>query len=273
MLLRQASASALEDYERARFNGHAPLHAGGEASTAPRITVVIPVLNEAENLRHILPGLSPDYEVIIVDGGSTDGSCEVARELCPSATIMRQTRRGKGNALVCGFNAASGDVIVMLDADGSARVDEIPRFVEALQRGADFAKGSRYLRGGGSADFTWLRAAGNRCLSLVVNVLFRTRYSDLCYGYNAFWSHCLPQLDIDCDGFEVETLINIRACKAGLVVVEVPSFEEKRIHGASNLRVFSDGWRILKTILREWRGGSETAAPRPVGGVVSPPVL
>src|SRR5207245_11781452 len=85
----------------------------------------------------------------------------------------------------------------------------------------------------------------------LVNLLFGTRYTDLCYGYNAFWARCLPHLHVDCNGFEVETLINIRACKAGLLVVEVPSFEGARIHGASNLHASRDGLRVLRTILTE----------------------
>jgi hypothetical protein len=128
---------------------------------------------------------------------------------------------------------------------------EIPRFVEALRGGADFAKGSRYLEGGGSADITHLRSLGNRTLGALVNTLYGTRYTDLCYGYNAFWARCLPHLNVDCDGFEVETLLNIQVVKAGLQVAEVPSFEECRINGESNLNTFRDGFRVLRTILRE----------------------
>jgi glycosyltransferase involved in cell wall biosynthesis len=222
--------------------------------------VVIPTLNEADNLPYVLPKLSSCYEVIIVDGDSTDGSAAVARKLCPEAKIIRQTRRGKGEALACGFSAASGDVLVMLDADGSARVEEIPRFVEALERGADFAKGSRYLHGGGSADLTALRSVGNRLLGLLVNVLFGTRYTDLCYGYNAFWRRHLPVLAVDSDGFEIETLLSLRACKAGLVVVEVPSYEDARLHGISKLHTFRDGFRILCTIITERFGRRRPAA-------------
>ena len=139
----------------------------------------------------------------------------------------------------------------MLDADGSTDPKEIPRFVEALLQGNDFAKGSRFLKGGGSHDITPLRSLGNYGLGLLVNVFFRVRYSDLCYGYNAFWRYCLDCIDIDCDGFEIETLINIRICKAQLKVVEIPSFERPRMFGQSNLRTFRDGWRVLKIIVKE----------------------
>jgi glycosyltransferase involved in cell wall biosynthesis len=219
---------------------------------APRVSAVIPTLNEAQNLPHVLAELPTWlHELIIVDGLSTDDTIEVAREHYPRVKIVSQTRRGKGNALSCGFAAATGDIIVMLDADGSTRAREIPRFVDALCAGADYAKGSRNLEGGGSEDITFVRHAGNALLSGLVNMLFGTRYSDLCYGYNAFWTRCLPQLNVDCDGFEVETLLNIRAAKAGLAIVEVPSNEACRIHGESNLRTFRDGFRVLRTIVRE----------------------
>jgi glycosyltransferase involved in cell wall biosynthesis len=221
-----------------------------EALGTRRVSVVVPTLNEAENLPHILPFLR-GYEVIIVDGGSTDDTLAVAREHAPDALILRQTRRGKGNALMCGIEAAGGEIVVTLDADGSARPDEIARFVEALDAGADFAKGSRHLPGGGSADLTLIRSLGNRFLGLVVNVLFGTRYTDLCYGYNAFWTRHAHALAITCDGFEVETLLHLRAHAAGLAVVEVPSYEDERLHGTSNLRPFRDGMRIMRTILRE----------------------
>jgi glycosyltransferase involved in cell wall biosynthesis len=218
----------------------------------PSVTVVIPTLNEAANLPHVFGRLSPGMnELIIVDGHSVDDTVTVAKTLRPDARVILQNRRGKGNALACGFAAATGDIIVMIDADGSTDPAEIPRFLNPLVEGADFVKGSRYMDGGGSTDITGLRSAGNRALGASVNVLFGTRYTDLCYGYSAFWRRCLPQLQIDCDGFEVETVLNIRAAKAGLNVVEVPSHEEDRIHGVSNLNAWRDGRRVLKTIMRE----------------------
>jgi glycosyltransferase involved in cell wall biosynthesis len=228
------------------------------------VSVVIPTLNEARNLPHVFAAL-PDglHEVIVVDGNSTDGTRAVARRLRPDVRIVRQTRPGKGNALACGFAAATGDIVAMIDADGSTDPREIPRFVLALENGADFAKGSRFVPGAGSSDITSLRKLGNRLLSGCVNVVYGTRYSDLCYGFNAFWSRHLPVLGLIADGhgtrpkwgdgFEVETLINIRVAAAGLLVIEVPSFEHQRIHGVSKLRTFSDGGRVLRTIVAEWR--------------------
>src|SRR5262249_55433707 len=128
----------------------------------PRISVVVPTLNESRNLRYVLPRL-PDfiYEVVLVDGNSTDDTVAVARSLRSNVRVVYQTGRGKGDALRAGFAAARGDVIVMLDADGSADPDEIPAFVDALVAGAELAKGSRFIAGGGSADITRLRRFGN----------------------------------------------------------------------------------------------------------------
>ena len=221
--------------------------------SAVRVSVVIPALNEALNLRHVLANM-PDtvFEVILVPGHSTDDTEEVGQLMRGDLRLVDQTATGKGNALACAFAAARGDIIVTLDADGSANPREIPAFVGALLSGADFAKGTRFMQGGGSHDISHLRSAGNRGLTIVANLLYGTHYSDLCYGYNAFWRRCLPLLNVDSDGFEVETLLNLRAAKSGLRVVEVASFELARIHGRSNLRTFGDGWRVLSTIVREW---------------------
>src|SRR5579862_6595598 len=222
------------------------------AGARATISVVIPTLNEAANLPHVLTRL-PDVvdEVVLVDGHSVDDTIAVARMIRPDVRVVLQHGRGKGNALACGFAAARGEIIVMLDADGSTDPAEITRFVEVLLAGSDFAKGSRFAPGGGSSDITALRRLGNRALNGLVNILFGTRYSDLCYGYNAFWRHCLPHMQVDCDGFEVETLINVRVARAGLSVAEVPSIEHERLFGESKLNAMRDGLRVLRTIVRE----------------------
>jgi glycosyltransferase involved in cell wall biosynthesis len=244
----------------------------GRNTEDPLVSIVVPALNEALNLSVILPQLPEVHEVILVDGFSVDGTVMAARRALPSIITVLQARRGKGNALAAGFARATGDIVVMFDADGSADPAEIARFVEALKDGADFAKGSRYVTGGGSADITRVRSYGNRFLNALFNVGFRTHYSDLCYGYNAFWSDLIPLLDLPDhttaapangkmlwgDGFEIETVINCRFAAAGVAITEVPSIEKLRIFGESNLRAVQDGFRVLKTLVTEWRRARAT---------------
>ena len=222
----------------------------------PSVTVVVPTRNEAANLPYVLPHI-PNWvdEVLIVDAESTDGTVDVALGLLPDARVIIEPRKGKGVALTTGFENATGEMIVAIDADGSTDPREIPAFVGALLAGADLAKGSRFIQGGGTDDMEFHRMLGNRMLKFTVNRLFRGRYTDLCYGYFALRRSALPQLITDLDdasGFEIETFLNIRALKNQLAITEVASFEFDRIHGTSNLNAFRDGLRILRVIVREW---------------------
>jgi glycosyltransferase involved in cell wall biosynthesis len=211
-------------------------------------------MNEAANLPLVLPRL-PVFvtEVIVVDAHSHDGTVEVARSLRPDAVILLQEGRGKGSALRQGFEAATGDIIVSIDADGSTQPEEIERFVNALRAGADYVKGSRYMKGGGSVDLSPLRRLGNLGLTLMTRVVHGAHFSDLCYGFNAFWRDVLPVLALESTGFEIETEMNLRALRAGLRVTEVPSIEASRIYGSSNLHAFRDGFRVARQILTETR--------------------
>lgn len=241
----------------------------------PSVSVVIPAMNEAKNLPWVAQRMpSGIREIILVDGRSKDDTVAVARALWPEVRVVEQHRKGKGNALACGFAAVRSEITVMIDADGSMDPGEIPYFVDALRAGADYAKGSRFGQGGGSSDITRARSVGNRVLNSVTNVCFGTRYSDLCYGYNAFWAAIHPVLGLDPglptdnphekrwgDGFEVETLINIRVHNAGLRIAEVASFETPRLYGSSNLNAVTDGLRVLRTIAAE-RKNRDEAEPR-----------
>lgn len=218
----------------------------------PTVSVIIPTLNEAQNLPWVL-GRMPEMvdEILIIDGRSTDGTAMVARRLRPEVRVILEERPGKGVALNRGFREATGDIVVTIDADGSMDPDEIPAFVGALMAGADFAKGSRFIQGGSTDDMELRRRFGNWVLKTAAQVALGGNYSDLCYGYNAFWRNLMPCFVGDADGFEIETFLNLRALSSGLRIAEVPSYEARRLSGKSNLRSIPDGMRVLRTIVRE----------------------
>jgi len=225
----------------------------GQQPDGQRVSVIVPTLNEEENLPHVLPRIPAwVHEVIVVDGHSVDDTVAVARVLLPSVRIVMQEGRGKGAALRTAFRAVTGDIIVMLDADGSTAPEEIPLYVGALLAGADFVKGSRFIQGGGTSDMTLHRKLGNGAFVAMSRILFGSKYTDLCYGYAAFWTRNIPALRLNGDGFEIETMMNIRALQARYKVAEVPSLEADRVHGVGRLRTFHDGFRVLRTIIREF---------------------
>lgn len=237
-----------------------------------KVSVVIPAVNEAENITWVLERV-PDFvhDVVLVDGMSVDGTVARATSVYPTLRVIPEDRRGKGRALRAGFAAALGDYIVMLDADGSMDPAEIGNYLDPLLHGYDFVKGSRCMLGGGSNDLTHVRRAGNWALTMWVNLLFGARFSDLCYGFSAFRRDCLPSLDLQSDGFEIETEMTIRAVKADLRIAEVPSLELCRRHGQSNLRTFRDGQRVLRTLLTERFSSKWSSGVRPLETGVSLP--
>lgn len=238
------------------------------------VSVVIPAKNEARNIGWVL-GRMPSVvdEVIIVDGLSTDGTLEVAKSIDPDVVVIHEMRPGKGAAMRAGMSAARGEFIVLLDADGSMDPVEIERYVDQLALGFELVKGSRKLPGGGSSDLTPLRDFGNARLLDLANLLFRTDFTELCYGFVALRRSAIAALQLDADGFEIETQIVTRAVRAGLRIVEVPSMEAPRRFGQSNLNTFRDGWRVLRTILAERLAGGMPAAPAPSPVGVAIPIV
>jgi len=214
-----------------------------------KVSVVIPTKNEEKNLPTVLKEL-PKYieEIIVVDGNSTDDTVKIAKRY--GAKVITENV-GKGFALRKGMKAACGDIIITMDADCSHRCIEIGLLVEAVKSGYDIAMGSRFIQGGGTEDMPLLRVVGNKFFVLLVNAIWGTNYSDLCYGYRAFRKNCINKLQLKSDGFGIETEIAIKAAKKHLRTIEIPSYEKVRNHGEGKLQTFSDGFKILKTILYE----------------------
>ncbi|WP_328593821.1 glycosyltransferase family 2 protein [Actinomadura macrotermitis] len=223
---------------------------GGRTRRWPTVTAVIPTLNEAENLRWLMPRLTAVDEIVIVDGRSTDGTVEYVLSVRPDAKIISEPPTGKGTAMRQGMAAATGEMIIMLDADGSMDPAEFDSFLALLCRGYDFVKGTRYGCGGGSDDLTGLRRLGNSALTWLANRLYRQRWSDLCYGYVAMRRDAVGRLALRSTGFEIETEMCVNAVRAGLRIAEVASHETERRFGESNLNTWRDGWRVLRTMVR-----------------------
>lgn len=220
------------------------------------VSLVIPVRNEARNVAWVLEQITDDVdEIILVDGNSTDATVITARSYRPDIKVVSQQGSGKGDALRTGFHAATGDVIVMMDADGSMAPQEILHYLHFLSNGYDFVKGSRFIAGGGSLDITPFRRAGNKFLLAVFNSLFDSELTDLCYGFCAFHRRYLDLLALEATGFEIEAEMTVRASQVGLRIAEVPSMEMPRRYGKSNLHAIRDGIRVLRTVLRFHRSG------------------
>lgn len=219
-------------------------------------SLVIPVRNEARNIAWVLEQVTDDVdEIILVDGKSTDATVITAKSCRPDIRVVQQKGTGKGSALRTGFAAATGDVIVMMDADGSMAPQEIRHFLHYLANGFDFVKGSRFICGGGSLDITPFRRLGNKFLMAVFNRLYGGDLTDLCYGFCAFHRRYLEVLSLSATGFEIEAEMIVRAMQGGLRVTEVPSMEMPRRHGQSNLRAIRDGIRVLRTVVRDHDAG------------------
>ena len=215
------------------------------------VSVVIPAMNEERNIAWVLERIPPYVdEVLLVDGHSTDDTVAVAREVRPHVRVIPQRGCGKGAAMRTGFEAAVGDYVVVLDADGSMDPGEIDYYVAVLDEGYDLVKGSRQLPGSGSLDLTPMRRLGNHVLVATVNITWGSEFTDLCYGYLAFRRDRLDELALTGRGFEIETEIALNAIHAGLRIAEVPTIELLRHYGTSHLHAWRDGRRILGYMAR-----------------------
>jgi glycosyltransferase involved in cell wall biosynthesis len=219
------------------------------------VSVVIPAYNEEKTIGNvieetiqIMDSLGLPYEIIVVDDGSTDRTKEEASRY--KATVLSNGRnRGKGYALRKGFQHAQGDIIVTIDADGSHKPKEIPDLINPLFNGADTVAGSRFL-GDGRNHTSKLHILGNHLINMTIMVLTRKIITDSQTGLRAFKKEFLQKISLESYGYEIETEITVKSLKNGFKLKEVPVSCEKRRYSISKLRILSDGFKILKTILK-----------------------
>lgn len=218
----------------------------------PYVSVVIPTWNEKGNIGRVIPAIRRvlsgySYEIIVVDRHSKDGTGAIAKKM--GAQVLYDDI-GKGSALMKGLGAARGKILISMDADLSNEPRELKLLIAGIETGYEICMGSRFIIGGGSDDMPEIRRFGNKMFIFLVNLIFRSNYTDLCYGYRSFRRGALQRLGLNERGFGIETEINIKAIKRHLRVLEVPSMEKKRGFGIGKLNTFRDGYVILRTIFR-----------------------
>jgi hypothetical protein len=236
----------------------------------PRVSVVVATHNDARNVARLLPVIAAVRpaidEIVLADSGADAGTAEAAWRVLPRAKVVRQTRTGKGNALACGFAAATGDVVVTFGADGTADPAEVPRFVAALLAGADFVTGSRFRAGGSHLAGSLPARIRLTLLNNLAGLFFGAAQTDLVYDYHAFWADVLPALELPSiaipatpgtvpwgDGPEIETLLSCRAAAAGGRLVEVSTQEHRPLGGRPARRTVADDRRVLRVLTAERR--------------------
>jgi glycosyltransferase involved in cell wall biosynthesis len=232
------------------------------ATDPAQVTILLPTLNEAECIGPVLEAVPPEFRagVLVIDGGSTDGTVEIVRRL--GFPVIEQEGRGLGRAIATGIARTTGSVILAIDSDGAHEMSEIPRMVAKLDEGYDFVLGSRYngppeagmwspRRRSTSADDTPLHAFGNRFFTWLCRLLFSVPVHDVLMGFKAFRREVFDTVRIDAAEQDYDVEVLLRAHKAGFRIGELPTVEHRRIGGASKLRAGYHGLLILRVIARE----------------------
>ncbi len=239
-----------------------------------QISVVIPAKNEEDTLAKVLDDLKqtiaqmPNYkvEVICVDDHSTDATANIARS-CGASVVENTGKPGKGMALRAGFKAATGDVLVMLDADYSHRAEEMPRMLESLTEGVGLVIGSRVV--GGSEEYTHVRALGNVFLSATLGLCTRRYLSDALNGFKVFRRDVFDDFNYTSRAFEIEIEIIANSLRKGYRVVEVSSHERARAGGVMKSSVIRHGTRFLLRILWEGLRGVQSPVTEVIPGLTN----
>lgn len=215
-----------------------------------KVSVVIPTLNEAGCIERVINEipLSVVNEIIVVDANSPDGTAEIVSKM--GHKVILQEGKGFGSAFVQGMEKAEGDIVVLLDGDGSHDPADIPKLVEGVKEGYDYVMAARYRPGSRSEDDTFIRFFGNMVLTFLTNLLHKVYVSDSLYLFTAIRKEAFRNIELKSKGFEFCTEILVKAHKAGLKIAEVPSIERKRYSGFSKVNAFKHGFIILWEIFK-----------------------
>lgn len=221
-----------------------------------KTSVIIPTRNEEGAIGRVLKEIPKHIisEIIVIDGHSTDNTAkEAAAELrIGKDKFILQKKKGFGAALLEAFKVAKGDVIVIMNGDGSHNPKDIPALLEKIKQGYEYVIASRYIKGGRSDDDTLIRFIGNRTLTFLTNLLHGSDVTDSLHFFTAISRNGLKKIHPTSSGFEFCIEILIRAHKAGLKFAEVPVVERRRYAGKSKVNIFSAGLKILGMILRKY---------------------
>lgn len=220
-----------------------------------KVTVLIPTKNEEGCIGRVLSEIPRSIvdQVVIIDGHSTDNTVKEAKSFMKTKDkLVHQRRNGYGDAFIQGMKIASGDLIVMMDADGSHNPRDISKIIRKVEQGAEYVMASRYMRGGRSDDDTLLRWFGNKFFTWMTNIVHGTSMTDSLYLFTAIRRDTLKNLKLESNSFEFCTEIVVKAHKAGLKFAEVPTVERARYAGNSKVNSFLHGIKILRMILRRY---------------------
>lgn len=221
-----------------------------------KVSLIIPTKNEAGAIGQVLKEVPKNIidEIIVIDGHSTDNTASEAKaELRPGKDkFILQKKKGFGSALLQAFKTAQGDVIIIMNADGSHNPKDIKSLVKKIEQGYEYVIASRYIKGGGSDDDTIIRFMGNRSLTFLTNLLHKTNVTDSLHFFTAITRNGLKKLRLSSPGFEFCIEILISAHKAGLKFAEIPVVERQRFAGKSKVNIFSVGAKILWMILQKY---------------------
>jgi glycosyltransferase involved in cell wall biosynthesis len=218
-----------------------------------KTTLIAATLNEIEAVQVVLPQIDKSWvdEIIITDGGSTDGTVEYCKK--HGYTVVQQKGKGYGSAIQEAVKVAKGDIIIEFPPDGNSLPEKIPEAVAAIENGHDFVIVSRYKDGAKSYDDDFMTSIGNKLFTALTNLLFGTSYTDVLVGYRAYRKEYFHQLNLDSDGLSWPLQEAIRFARSGVRVGEIPGDEPKRVGGQRKMRVFKTGWEILSVLIREYR--------------------